>query len=124
MGYYGNEFKQLYFPKAGHEIREKGHDKIQVLKGKLEDRERALREQIKDAGLNDSVDILLNIDDLLNENNSSANAPSDVKVRLQNLVRKVRDEKDELERVELMVRNLPSDETFNLSFDALIYFGF
>jgi len=124
MGYYGNEFKELHFPKTGKEIEEKGKAKIGELKAKLVDREKALKAQLTEAGLTDTMDILLNIDDLLNEAVSSANAPSDVKVRIQNIVRHVRDEKAELERVEIMVRNIPREETFNLSFDALIYFGF
>lgn len=124
MSYYGNEFKNLHFPKTGKEIVEKGKAKVESLTGKLADREKALKEQLTEAGLTDTMDILLNIDDLLNEACSSANAPSDVKVRLQNIVRKVRDEKAELERVETMVRNLPEDETFKLSFEALTYFGF
>ena len=124
MQYYGNEFKNLHFPKEGKAIIEKGRLKVEELKGKLADREKALKEQLTEAGLTDTMDILLNIDDLLNDAVSSANAPSDVKVRLQNIVRKVRDEKAELDRVETMVRNLPKEETFNLSFDALEYFGF
>lgn len=122
--YYGKEFGQLHFPKTGKEIVLKGHEKVEALKKKLVEREVELKAMLKDAGLTDSLDILLNIDDLLNEAVSSANAPSDVKVRLQNIVRKVRDEKDELERVEMMVRNLPVDEQFKLSFEALTYFGF
>jgi len=122
--YYGNEMKQLHFPKKGTEIEEKGKALIEALKGKLADREKALKAQLTEAGLTDTMDILLNIDDLLNEAVSSANAPSDVKVRLQNIVRKVRDEKAELERLEMMVRNIPREETFKLSFEALAYFGF
>ena len=119
-----SEYGQMDFPKTGAEILEKGKAKVKDLKEKLADREVALKVQVKEAGLDDSVDILLNIDDLLNEACSSANAPSDVKVRLQNLVRKIRDERQELDRLELMVRNLPEGETFKLSFDALTYFGF
>lgn len=124
--YYGNEFKELEFPKTGKEIKEKAQMKADELRQKLADREKALKVQLEEAGLTSTMDILLNIDDLLNEANSSANAPSDVKVRIQNIVRKVRDEKAELERLELVVRNIPEyrEEPFALSFDALSYFGF
>jgi uncharacterized membrane protein YdfJ with MMPL/SSD domain len=126
MGYYGNEFKELEFPKTGKEIKEKAQAKAEELKKKLADREEALKVQLEEAGLTSTMDILLNIDDLLNEANSSANAPSDVKVRIQNIVRKVRDEKAELERIELVIRNIPEhrEKPFDLSFEALSYFCF
>jgi DNA repair exonuclease SbcCD nuclease subunit len=132
MGYYGNEFNELEFPKTGKEIEEKALAKAEELKKKLADREKALKVQLEEAGLTDTMDvrltdtmdILLNIGDLLNEANSSVNVSSDVKVRIQNIVRKVRDEKAELERVGIIVRNIPREETFKLSFDALTYFGF
>lgn len=122
--YYSKEFNELHFPKTGAEIEEAAGEKAQELKEKLQERERALRVQVKEAGLSDSVDVLLHIDDLLNRDASSANAPSEVKVKLQNLVRKIRDEREELERLHLVMRNIPREETFNLSFAALGYFGF
>jgi len=125
MGYYGDNFGQLEFPKTGAEIVERVHAKAEALKVKLADREKALDMQLKDAGLTDTMSLLLNVDDLLHgEAMSSANTPSDVKVRIQNIVRKVRDEREELERLNLVIRNLPKDKTFDLSFGALTYFGF
>jgi len=41
--YYGKEFGQLHFPKAGKEIVLKGHEKVEELKGKLDEREKALQ---------------------------------------------------------------------------------
>ena len=124
MYYNGNEFRQLTFPKTGEQIKERGVEKIRTLKLSLKSRERAIQAIVKEAGLTSSVDILLNVDDLLNENFSCEQAPSEVKARLQNVVRKVRDEKEELSRLELMVRNLPDNVKYDLSFDSLSYFGF
>lgn len=122
--YYGAELKELSFPKTGAEIETATNEKMEAIKAKLAMRESALRLLVKEAGLSDTVDVLLRLDDLMNKDASAAETPSEVKVKLQNLVRKIRDEHEEMERLSLVSRNIPREQTFDLSFAALEYFGF
>jgi hypothetical protein len=121
---YHRQFDQLWFPKKGAEVRQQIQDKIAKLDKRLEEREEFLRGLVAEAGVEDSVDALINLDSLLQTARRSAKAPAEAKTRMQEVIEKIGKERKEKELLMLVDRNLPNDETFNLEFEALRYFEF
>lgn len=121
---YAPQFDQLSFPKKGSEIETAALEKIEELKKNLNRREIMLRELLAEQGWNDAADFVMSLDNLLRNNLSGEGVPSEAKAKLQSLAQKVQKERKELEQLSVVIRNIPREREFDLSFDALEYFGF
>lgn len=113
--------EELRFPKTGAEVVEKAKLRIEKLEAKLENRKRFIAEQAKELGIASVEDALTRAEDLgieLSPENSIVHS------KMLNNVNKSKKERAEIEQLEMIVRNLPLDQTFELKFDSLQYFGF
>jgi hypothetical protein len=116
-------FENLEFPKAGAEIVEKAEAKLAELRDKIKTRERMLEDLAKDLKLESAVDVLIHADEL-DDRMSNAAGTSTEKAKLRNALGKVREEREICRELEMLIRNLPKEETFRLTFESLQYFGF
>jgi hypothetical protein len=119
----GRVFENLEFPKEGAEIVEKAEGKLADLREKIQAREKMLEGLAKDLNLESAVDVLIHADEL-DDRMSNAAGTSAEKAKLRNALGKVREERETCRELEMLIRNLPREETFRLTFESLQYFGF
>jgi hypothetical protein len=116
--YHTSNFK---FPKTGREVICAASAKIAKLTLKIGERKKHVRDQAKALGLESVEDALLKAENL---GMNLSVEDSIVHTKMLNNREKARAEQEELEKLEILVRNLPEDAEINLDFDTLEYFGF
>ena len=116
-------FENLEFPKKGAEIVEKAEVKLGQLREKIAGREALLSDLAKELKLESAVDVLVHADDLDNRVTNAAGSSAE-KAKLRNALGKLREEREICQELEMLIRNLPREETFRLTFESLQYFGF
>jgi hypothetical protein len=116
-------FENLEFPKKGAEIVEKAEVKLGQLRGKIAGREELLSDLAKELKLESAVDVLIHADDLDNRMTNAAGTSAE-KAKLRNALGKLREEREICKELEMLIRNLPKEETFRLTFESLQYFEF
>lgn len=116
-------FSDLHFYKTGAEIKGKCEERIAAVRESAAEREKLINELTKQMGLKTATDVLLHMDDL-DGLVSNARAESPVKAKLHQAVGSLRDKREELESLEMVVRNIDTSEKFKLSFSALEYLEF
>jgi hypothetical protein len=116
-------FENLEFPKKGSEIVAKAEAKLGTLREKIQGREEILADLAKELKLETAVDVLIHADDLDNRVTNSAGSSAE-KAKLRNALGKLREEREVATELEMLIRNLPKEETFRLTFESLQYFGF
>lgn len=120
---YHGVFSALRFPKSGSDIVNKAETKLAQLKAKIKEREEYISQVAEELGLGSAVDVLLHADELDDRMSNSAGTSGD-KAKLRNELGKVRREREEVKQLTAVVANLPREQSFELEFDALEYFGF
>lgn len=122
--YYGN-FKNLSFPKSGKHIVQKATALRDTLVAKIKEREERIRGAAAEAGLKDAADVFLSLQAVAegtsSHNGINMNVGLAAKVRSE--VSALSEERKEVDRLRLIIENLPPDSTFDLDFDELRYFG-
>jgi hypothetical protein len=116
-------FDNLEFPKKGAEIVAKAETKLGELREKIAGREALLSDLAKELKLESAVDVLIHADDLDNRVTNAAGTSAE-KAKLRNALGKLREEREICKELEMLIRNLPREETFRLTFESLQYFGF
>lgn len=119
----GGPFGDLNFDKTGAEIKGKAETKLGNLRHKVTEREATIQELCKAMGLETAMDVLTKMDQL-DEMVSNAAGDSPEKAKLHQAVSRVRDIREEMEQLEVVIRNIDPDKTFTLSFEALEYYEF
>ena len=124
---YHGHFDCLSFPKKGSEVKARARKMHEEATSKAAERKKRIEAIAKEMGLDDAMDVLTNIDKI------SRGASDDIggrKIQSGNsaamrdeIVAMKRDE-EEAGRLRLIADNLPDNETFNLKFAELEYFGF
>lgn len=115
------EFNQLVFPKSGSDIVAKAVQKAEKIEAKITERKRVVGDMAKSLGITNVEDALLRAEDLGLELNAEDQV---VHSKMLSNRSKAQKENEELRRLQMLIRNLPPDQSFDLSFDALSYFGF
>jgi hypothetical protein len=116
-------FSDLHFYKTGAEIKNKCELRVDKVRESAIEREKLIDELTKQMGLKTAADVLLHMDDL-DDLVSNARAESPVKAKLHQAVGSLRDKREEIENLEMVIRNIDVSEKFKLSFSALEYLGF
>lgn len=114
-------FNQLRFPKTGVEIKAKAQEKIKKLQAKIDERKHFIADQAEKLGITSVEAALTRAEEIgfdLNAEDQIAHS------KLMVNRNKSKAEQGEVRELEMIVRNLPDDRSFNLEFDALRYFGF
>lgn len=120
---YHGVFSALRFPKTGEDIVKQSMDKKERMEQRVKEREEEIASLAKEMGLGSAVDVLIHADELDDRMSNSAGASGD-KAKLRNALGKVRREREEIKQLALVIENLPRNQSFDLEFDALEYFGF
>lgn len=126
------EFASLSFPKKGSYIKEKARVMLDANKRVIDEKASEIKAMCKEYNLN-MVDLLTDLDTL--RGHSSKQVASREMAKLQKLASQERDKlqklasqvdelKKEIEKLDLIVRNLPDNAEYNLTFEELKYFGF
>lgn len=115
-------FSKLSFPKTGEEIKKQAEEKIEKLQAKIEERKRLIAEHAAQLGIESVEDALTRAEELGLELTDAEDQVAHTKM-LSNRSR-AKEEQSEIRQLEMLVRNLPDDETYKLDFDSLQYFGF
>lgn len=121
--YHGN-FQHLSFPKTGKEIKEKVAGMIEARIQKISDREGRIKQLVEKKGVT-ATDFFANLHEF--ESPSYQNTYSFQAGELANLKAEalaIKENREELDRLKLIHRNLPDSDTFKLDFAELDYFGF
>jgi hypothetical protein len=116
-------FENLEFPKKGSEIVIKAEEKLGALRKKIGEREALLADLAKELKLKSAVDVLIHADDLDNRVTNSAGSSAE-KAKLRNALGKLREEREIAKELDMLIRNLPKEEEFRLTFESLQYFEF
>jgi hypothetical protein len=119
----GGPFGDLNFEKTGAEIKGKAETKIGTLREKTKERETTIQELCKGMGLETAMDVLTKMDQL-DDMVSNAAGDSPEKAKLHQAVNRVRDIREEMDQLEIVIRNIDPEKTFTLSFEALEYYEF
>ena len=124
MGYHG-DFESLKFPKSGKEIIEKATSLQDELLGMVATREKRIREAAEEAGMKTGADVLFNIEEIdYGMSNTDGGLTAGLAGKIKKEVSARQREKAEAEKLTMIIENLPSDDTFTLTFSELGYFGF
>jgi hypothetical protein len=118
---YGSDFQSLSFPKKGKEIIEKSKVRREANARLVDEKKSEIQKLCKEHNI-DAVKMFTNLDAL--RGNSSRELPSQEMAKLQQLAHRVDELEKENERLGLLIRNLPENTDFNLTFDELKFFGF
>ncbi len=114
----------LVFPKRGSEVVKRAEDKVSALKRKLEERQERVKVICATKGLN-ITDLLSNLDGFSNNiSNAQFNMNVGEMEQLKSEARAMKDEKESLSKLQLIARNLPKEEDFELTFEQLEYLDF
>lgn len=120
--YHGN-YVELHFTKKGSEIVQKS----EVLAGKLREMIEVRKERIRSVCAEKNLkpeDLVGGIQDLSYANKTQMGLKVGDLGELQAESQVLNGEKAQLKKLELIIRNLPAEKEFNLSFDLLRYLGF
>lgn len=120
MPYYG-DFTSLSFPKKGTEIKKKAEAKMAVNMKKIDEKNSEIQKFCKDYEI-DSVKMLTNLDFF--RGHSSKDVPSQEIEKVKALAGRADELKKENETLSLIVRNLPDNNEYNLTFAELKFFEF
>lgn len=123
--YYG-DFGSLSFPKKGSEIIEKCTTLRAQLMNKIEEREKRIREVAAEANMKDAADALLALESIAqgSSNAGDVNMNVGLAAKVRGEINERTKEREEVEKLNLIINNLPSDDVFHLNFGELTYFGF
>jgi hypothetical protein len=133
---YHERFGSLLFPKRGAQIKGRARKKLSALRKKMKYRESRIEEITKKAGLGKAADLLSHMDDVMDRRftntvavgSSGEEGGIDLNVSAKGAlmaeVSALRGEKAEAEKLNLLVRNLPSARSYDLNFEDLDYLGF
>lgn len=113
----------LSFDKTGAEIKGRAETKLGVLRDKLKEREEVIQGLTTSMGLETAMDVLTRLDQL-DEMVSDGIADSPEKAKLHQAVLKLRDHREEMGQLDIVIRNIDSEKVFTLSYDALEYYEF
>jgi hypothetical protein len=116
-------FSDLHFYKTGAEIKSKCELRVDKVLESATEREKLIDDLTKQMGLKTAADVLLHMDDL-DDLVSNARAESPVKAKLHQAVGSLRDKREEIDSLQMVIRNIDTSEKFKLSFSALEYLGF
>jgi hypothetical protein len=119
----GGPFGDLNFDKTGAEIKGKSEELLGTLREKLREREAMIQELTKSMGLETAMDVLTKMDEL-DEMVTNSMGDSPEKAKLHQAVSKLRDYREEMDQLEIVIRNIDPEKTFTLSFEALEYYKF
>lgn len=123
MSYRGS-WGNLVFPKRGSEVVKRAEDKVTLLKRKLEERQERVKSICTTKNL-DVSSLLSNIDSFSNNmSNTAFNMNVGEMEQLKSEARAIKEEKESLGRLQLIARNLPKEEDFELTFEQLEYLDF
>jgi hypothetical protein len=123
-GYYG-DFESLNFPKTGKEIVERAVALRDRVAAKIKEREGRIRDAAKEMGLKDAGDVLMSLQAISDGTSNGAgdlNLNVGLAAKVRGEVSEVQKERKEVEKLRLVIENLPQGETFKLSFAELTYF--
>jgi acyl carrier protein len=115
------EFQSLSFPKKGSEIKIKAEIKAKANKAKIDEKDSSIQKFCKEFEI-DSIKLLTNLDFF--RGHSSKEIPSQEIEKLKTMAGRSDDLKKENEKLALIIRNLPENNEYNLTFEELKYFGF
>jgi hypothetical protein len=123
--YYG-DFASLEFPKKGREIVTKAKALSARLGKKIKEREKRIRDAAKEAGMKDAGDVLLSLQSIAegSSNAGDVNMNVGLAAKLKGELAEMNKERTEVDRLRLIIENLPPKGTFSLKFDELRYFEF
>lgn len=123
MSYRGS-WGNLQFPKRGSEVVKRAEEKVTLLKRKLEERQERVKTICSTKGL-DITALLSNLDGFSNNvSNTQFNMNVGEMEQLKSEARAMKEEKESLGRLQLIARNLPKEEDFELTFEQLEYLDF
>lgn len=117
-------WSNFQFFKSGSEIKAKAETKVQQLQAKLEDRQNRINAMCKEKGL-DITQLLTNIDAFANGMSSDA-----LRINIGELsqikaeTRAMKDERNTLEQLQIIVRNVVPSTSYELTFSQLEYLDF
>ena len=114
-----HEFDSLKFPQKGSEIKDNARKKLADNTEKRQAKRDAIQKLCEEFKI-DAVKIFSNMDSLSN----SAEMPSAEMTKLKELARGATALGKENEKLGLIIRNLPEDREFDLTFDELEFFEF
>lgn len=122
-GYYG-DFENLEFPKTGKQIIERAVALRDRVAAKIKEREDRIRGAAAEMGLKDAGDVLLSLQAIAegNSNAGDLNMTVGLAAKVRGEVAELTKERKEIEKLRLVIENLPQDATFKLSFAELTYF--
>ncbi len=115
------EFANLSFPKKGSAIKEKAVSKQKANAAKIDEKQSELQRMSDEYKL-DPVKMLSNLDFF--RGHSAKGVPSQDIEKLKSLADSIDRKKKENEKLALIIRNLPDDGEFKLSFEELTFFEF
>lgn len=115
------EFQSLSFPKKGSEIKIKAEAKAKANKAKIDEKESSIQKFCKEFEI-DPIKLLTNLDFF--RGHSSKDIPSQEIEKLKALAQRADELKKENEKLALIIRNLPENNEYNLTFEELKYFAF
>lgn len=115
------DFASLSFPKRGSDIKQRAGSKLKKLSADIDEKSSQLQQLCEERNLT-IQDMLLDLDSL--RGRSSAHMPSADMAKLQQLASRIDEMKKEAARLELILRNLPDNNEYNLTFEELRYFEF
>jgi hypothetical protein len=127
--YYGS-FESLQFPKTGAMIVTKARVLHKSITAKMKEREGRIRAAAKEMGLKDAGDVLMSMQSIANGESAYGNAPAanlnltvGLAANMKSEIAEMDKERQETERLRLIIDNLPPREKFKLKFEELKYFG-
>ena len=123
--HYHGDFESLSFPKSGAEIIENAKVIRNRLNEMIKEREERIRVASKEAGLETGADVLFSLKELdYGLSNTAGGLTAGLAGKIQKEVGARRSEKDEVEKLDTVIHNLPREGKFELTFAELDYFEF
>jgi hypothetical protein len=122
-GYYG-DFESLTFPKTGKEIVDRATALRERVTAKIKEREQRIRDAAKEMGLKDAGDVLMSLQAISEgtSNGGELNLNVGLAAKVRGEVSEVQKERKEIEKLRLVIENLPQGDSYDLSFGELTYF--
>lgn len=115
-------FKTLKFPKLGKEIIEAAMATKDAVAEKIDDRQKRISRLCEEKGLS-VADFFNNADEFYN-NSTAYGVQAGELAQLREESMHIQNEKAVLKELDLIIHNLPPEESFDLTFEDLTYFGF
>lgn len=123
--YYGS-FDSLKFPKKGEAIIAKAKALRFQLQTKIDEREGRIRDAASEAGMKDAGDVFMSLQTIADGSTGGGdiNMTVGLAAKIKGELAEMNREREEVKKLNMIINNLPSDQTFELGFDELEYFGF